>query len=115
MAKRISVVRNAFDEPSTKPRLIRAHSQSQAIRHVAKDYTANVASQNDSVEHLPSVRVEDAGADQWRRRRQAGILRRNERLTDQPAATEPGNLVSCLLLTGRPKGLPPIYTNHGKQ
>jgi hypothetical protein len=64
MAKRIYIVRNDFDMRSDKPRLIRAHSQAQAIRHVAKDYQATVASQDDLVSSLTSgVKVEDAGAD----------------------------------------------------
>lgn len=64
MAKRIYIVRNDFDTRSDKPRLIRAHSQAQAIRHVAKDYQAAVAGQDDLVSSLTAgVRVEEAGDD----------------------------------------------------
>jgi hypothetical protein len=74
MAKRIykivSALMDAAEHPSrdireTKiARLVRAHSQAQAIRHVAKDYQAMVASQDDLVASLTSgVKVEDAGAD----------------------------------------------------
>ena len=62
--KRIYLVRNEFDLRSDKPRLVRAHSQAQAIRHVARDYRATVAGQDDLVSAVSSgVKVEDAGAD----------------------------------------------------
>lgn len=49
---------------TTAPRLVRAISQSQAIKHVTKPYRATVASQDQLVEALDNgVKVENAGAE----------------------------------------------------
>lgn len=62
MAKRIYIVRNMYAEPGTEPRLVRAHSQAQAIRHVARDFESEVAGQEDLVRAVGNgVVVETAG------------------------------------------------------
>lgn len=47
-------------------RLVRASNPAQAIRHIAKPYKADVASQHDLIELLsldPPTKVEDASAE----------------------------------------------------
>lgn len=64
MAKRIYAVSPTKAEAgSTVPvRLVRAHNQAQALRHVVKDYQATVAGQDDLVQALQAgVKVENAG------------------------------------------------------
>jgi hypothetical protein len=49
--------------PTSAPRLVRAISQSQAIKHVTKPFTASVATQDQLIEALDNgVKVENAGA-----------------------------------------------------
>ena len=46
------------------PRLVRAISQSQAIKHVTKPFTASVATQDQLIEAMDNgVKVENAGAE----------------------------------------------------
>jgi len=57
MTDRIYIVRNGASDP----RLVRAANQSQALRHIVKPYTAEVASQDDLVVALSKgIKVEDA-------------------------------------------------------
>ena len=52
-------------EPTSAPRLVRAISQSQAIKHVTKPFSAVVATQDQLVEALDNgIKVESAGADE---------------------------------------------------
>lgn len=49
---------------TTAPRLVRAISQSQAIKHVTKPFTASVATQDQLIEALDNgVKVENAGTE----------------------------------------------------
>lgn len=54
MSTRIYVVR----AEGMAPRLVEATNAAQAVRHVARIYTAEVATQRELVELLPSVKVE---------------------------------------------------------
>lgn len=46
------------------PRLVRAHNQAQALRHVVRDFQATVASQDELVAALGAgVKVETAGVE----------------------------------------------------
>lgn len=57
MSDRIYIVRNGAGDP----RLVRAANQAQALRHIVKPYTAEVASQDDLVAAISrGVKVEDA-------------------------------------------------------
>jgi hypothetical protein len=59
---RIYIVDDASDTKAA-PRLVRAISQSQAIKHVTKPFTASVATQDQLIEALDNgVKVENAGA-----------------------------------------------------
>jgi hypothetical protein len=60
MSERIYIVRNGVSDP----RLVRAANQAQALRHIVKPYSAEVASQDDLVVALSKgVKVEDAKDD----------------------------------------------------
>jgi len=64
MAKRIYIVSPTKAEAGSTvaARLVRAHNQAQALRHVVKDYQATVAGQDDLVRALQAqVKVENAG------------------------------------------------------
>lgn len=51
-------------EPASAPRLVRAISQSQAIKHVTRPFKAAVATQDQLIEALDNgVKVENAGAE----------------------------------------------------
>lgn len=61
---RIYIVDDASD-PKAPPRLVRAISQSQAIKHVTKPFTASVPTQDQLVEALGNgIKVENAGVEQ---------------------------------------------------
>lgn len=58
---RVYVVRDQSDQSI---QLINASNPTQAVRHVSRTrYDVYVASQRDLIEHLPNVRVENAGID----------------------------------------------------
>lgn len=58
---RIYIVRDTETEDT--PRLVRAISQSQAVKHVTRPFVASVATQDQLVQLLSeNVEVEDAGA-----------------------------------------------------
>lgn len=60
---RIYIVDDSSDTKAA-PRLVRAISQSQAIKHVTRPFTATVATQERLVEALDNgVKVENAGAE----------------------------------------------------
>jgi hypothetical protein len=60
-ASRIYIVTTRVAAPADAPRLVRAVSAAQALRHVAQVYQASVATQDDLIEHVgKGVQVEDA-------------------------------------------------------
>jgi hypothetical protein len=60
-ASRIYIVTARVAASPNAPRLVRAVSVAQALRHVAQVYQATVASQDDLIEHVgKGVMVEDA-------------------------------------------------------
>ena len=61
---RIYIIADAKSPDISEPRLVRATTQSQALRHVASDsFRVKVASQDELVEHVGNgVEVEDASA-----------------------------------------------------
>jgi hypothetical protein len=61
MTTRIYIVRNGASDP----RLVRAPNQAQALRHIVKPYSAEVASQDDLIAALAKgVKVEEAKAEE---------------------------------------------------
>lgn len=60
---RIYIVSNHREQ--TPRRLVRAISQAHAVKHIARHYCAEVATQDDLVQLLAKgVKVENAGADE---------------------------------------------------
>lgn len=63
MSTRIYIVTPKKAEHPVKPRLVRASTAAQALRHVATDLQVTVASQDDLVTHVAAgVTVEDSKA-----------------------------------------------------